>query len=116
MAARYSNAFACLILSSALAAPLPASAQPTPRDLTGTVTNGHHEPIAGAIVEVHDEATDSVISYITPRTGRYTFHRLSSNDDYTVSATYRGARSKTRRLSKFDSRPKRAIALVIKSP
>lgn len=116
MFVRQSRTFAGLILCSALTAPLQAPAQPTPRNLTGTVTDRHHEPLAGAVVEVHDEATDSVISYITPRTGRYFFQRLSSNDDYTVSASYRGARSKTHRLSKFDSKSMRTIALVIGTP
>jgi hypothetical protein len=80
------------------------------------VTDPHHEPIAGAIVQVHNEATDAVTSYITKRSGRYSFQRLSSQDDYTVFATYRGARSKTRFLSKFDSTTRRYIPLVIKAP
>ena len=93
-----------------------AVAQPTPRDLTGTVTDRHHEPLAGAVVQVHDENTDSVISYITPRTGRYSFKRLSSDDDYTVVAIYRGYRSKSHNLSKFDSKTNPEIRLVIKMP
>jgi len=103
------------VLCIAFTAAISTAAQPTPRNLTGTVTDRHHEPLAGAIVQVHDEATDAVISYITPRTGRYTFLRLSSDDDYTVFATYRGMHSKTRRLSKFDSNATREIRLVIKS-
>ena len=104
-----------LILGAALFVAISASAQPTPRNLTGTVTDRHREPLSGAIVQIHDEATDAVISYITPRTGRYTFLRLSSEDDYTVFATYRGLHSKTRRLSKFDSQTTRDIRLVIRS-
>ena len=93
-----------------------ALAQPEPRTLTGTVTDRHREPLAGAVVQVHDENTGTVISYITSRSGRYTFQRLSGDDNYTVFATYRGVRSKTRFLSKFDSNPQRYIRLVIKSP
>ena len=104
---------ASLALGSALAAALPASAQPAPRDLAGTVTDSHHEPLAGAVVEVHDENTDTVASYITKRSGHYVFLRLSSDDDYTVFATYRGQRSRTLHLSKFDSKPVRNLSLVI---
>ena len=113
---RHSRVLACLALCSAVAVAIPASAQPTHRDLVGTVTDRHHEPIAGAVVQVHDENTGTVISYITSRSGRYTFQRLSGDDNYTVFATYRGVRSKTRFLSKFDSNPQRYIRLVIKSP
>ena len=91
-----------------------ALAQPEQRILTGTVTDRHREPLAGAVVQVHDEITQTVVSYITNRSGRYTFQHLSSDDDYTVFATYQDQRSKTRRLSKFDSRPYRTIRLVIK--
>jgi hypothetical protein len=74
----------------------------------------HHEPLAGAIVQVHSENTLNVMSYITDRNGSYIFRHLSSEDDYEVFATYRGSRSKRRRLSKFDSKPNRQFKLIIK--
>ena len=90
------------------------SAQPTERTVSGTVMDRNHEPLAGAIVQVHSENTLNVMSYITDRSGSYIFRHLSSEDDYEVFATYRGSRSKQRRLSKFDSKPDRQFKLVIK--
>ena len=92
----------------------PIVAQQPDRTLTGTVTDPHHEPLAGAIVQVHSETTLMVISYITGRNGEYVFKHLSPDDDYNVFATYRGYRLKARRLSKFDSRSNRDFHLVIR--
>ena len=86
------------------------------RTLRGTVTDRHHEPLAGAIVQVHSETNLTVISYITDRNGQYIFKHLSPDDDYNVFATYRGFRSKARRLSKFDSKTDREFRLVIRLP
>jgi len=91
-------------------------AQQPGRTLTGTVTDRHREPLAGAIVQVHSETTLSVVSYITGRNGEYVFKHLSPDDDYNVFATYRGYRSKARRLSKFDSKPDREFRLVVRLP
>lgn len=90
------------------------AAQQPERTLTGTVTDRHREPLAGAIVQVHSETTLSVVSYITGRNGEYVFKHLSPDDDYNVFATYRGFRSKARRLSKFDAKSDREFRLVIR--
>ncbi len=87
--------------------------QHTQRDLTGTVTDRHHEPLKGAVVEVHDEATDAIVSYITDRSGRYSFKRLDGETDYRVWATYRGQRSQVRKLSQFDTKKVKTLDLVI---
>jgi hypothetical protein len=93
-----------------------ASAQQMGRTVSGRVTDRHHEPLAGAVVQVHSETTLSVVSYITGRDGNYIFKHLSPDDDYNVFAVYRGYRSKARRLSKFDSKTDRVYRLVIKLP
>jgi hypothetical protein len=94
--------------------PAGIQAQETIRHLTGTVTDASHEPLAGAVVQLHDDTTGSVISYITNRTGRYIFPRFSGQDDFHVSAKFRGRESRSKSLSKFDAKPNRNIALVIK--
>jgi hypothetical protein len=86
----------------------------TYRTLTGTVTDPQKEPLAGAVVQVHDDATNSVVSFITTRTGRYTFKRLNGNESYTVTANYKGHKSKAHNLSIFDSKPNRNITLIVK--
>lgn len=81
--------------------------------MSGTVTDRHREPLNGAVVMVHDENTLSVVSYITGRDGQYVFKHLSTEDNYEVFATYRGVRSRPRKLGKFDSRTDRQFRLVI---
>ena len=88
--------------------------QPTFRNLTGTVQDRHHEPLKGAVVEIENEDTKSVISYITDRSGRYSFRRLQGEADYRVWFTYRGQRSEVRELSQFNDHPNATINLVIK--
>ena len=73
------------------------------RTLTGDVTDRSKEPLRGAIVEVQNESTLAVVSYITDAKGNFSFKRLNGETDYKVWATYRGKRSKTRELSHFDS-------------
>ncbi len=84
------------------------------RDLEGTVRDRHHEPLKGAVVQVEDQNTHGVLSYITDQSGRYSFKRLQSDTDYSVWSTYRGRRSKTKTLSLFDVRVAKKIDLVVK--
>jgi len=83
------------------------------RDLSGIVTDGHHEPLRGAIVQAHSEAVGTVVSYITDRSGRYSFKRLEGNLDYTVWATWNGKRSSVKKLSLFDSSTAKVIDLEV---
>ena len=84
------------------------------RTLKGKVTDRHHEPLRGAIVQVENEQTGAVASYITDRQGSYSFKHLSQNDDYKVWATYRSQRSGSREITHFDSKPEKVIGLTIK--
>jgi len=84
------------------------------RDLQGTVRDRHQEPLKGAVVQVENQNTHSVLSYVTDQSGRYSFMRLQSDTDYSVCATYRGRRSKTKTLSLFDVRLAKKIDLVVK--
>jgi hypothetical protein len=89
--------------------------QSTLRNLTGTVQDRHHEPLNGAVVEIENENTKGVISYITDRSGRYSFKRIQGEVDYRVWFTYRGQRSGVRELSQFDDHQNATINLVVKS-
>ncbi len=88
-------------------------AQPTYRNLQGTVRDRHHEPLRGAVVEIENQNTHSVTSYITDESGRYSFKRLQSDTDYSVWSTYRGQHSKTKTLSLFDTRTTKRIDLIV---
>ena len=98
-----------------LLAATPLFGQPTLRNLTGTVQDRHHEPLNGAVVEIENENTKGVISYITNRSGRYSFKRIQGEVDYRIWFTYRGRRSKVRELSQFDDHQNATINLTVKS-
>ena len=95
---------------------VPLRAQHLTRNLTGTVTDRQHEPLRGAVVEVHSEATGTIVSYITTETGEYSFKRLEGDLDYTVWATWRGRRSGTKKLSLFDISKAKVINLEVSEP
>lgn len=105
---------AATLAAALLAASPAASAQDQLRRLTGTVTDPQHEPLAGAVVQLHDDTTNSVVSYITDRTGSYRFSRVSPQDDFHIWAKFRGHTSRRKSISKFNSKPNRTILLVIK--
>jgi len=88
--------------------------QMTPRSLTGTVVDGAHEPLRGAVVQVENVKTESVVTLLTDRAGHFSFKRLVSGTDYKYFATYRGHRSKTRRLGMFDSKADETVSLTVK--
>ena len=83
------------------------------RTVTGTVTDGGREPIRGAVVQI--EAADTLViqSYETNETGTYHFRNLRSDCDYTLWATYRGNRSKTYGMGKFDHALDREIPITV---
>jgi hypothetical protein len=83
------------------------------RSLQGIVTDQHRVPLKGAVVQVRNEETSGVVSYITGVDGRYSFKRLEGDTDYRVRATDHGHRSKGRNLSIFDSNKVKTINLVI---
>ncbi len=89
-------------------------AQHTVRTVRGVVTDGSHEPLKGAVVQVENDETKSVRSYITDSHGAYTFARLDGDADYRVFARFRGKESKSRTVSGFDTHPVRIINLVIR--
>lgn len=88
---------------------------PTQRSLSGTITASGHEPVRGAVVEVRNVATNVVVTYITDTTGKYNFKRLDGNVDYEVWVLFRGNRSTTRSVSKFDSHMVKVIDFTVRT-
>ena len=89
-------------------------AQSATRDITGIVTDQHGEPLRRAVVQIDDEETKVVFSYITDRGGKFTFKRVNGSDDYRIWATRKGHRSKATHLSPFDNHQSRAITLIVR--
>jgi hypothetical protein len=54
----------------------------TTRNLSGTVTDGHNESLKGAVIQAENDATTSVISFITSGDGHHSFKRLDREPDY----------------------------------
>lgn len=111
----------CYWLSARLALGLllcahPLSAQTAPHTLSGVVTDAHHEPLRGAVVTLENEVTESVVTYLTDRSGAYVFKHVNDATDYRFWATYRGTRSRTKHISQFSSKVSPTVNLVIKLP
>jgi hypothetical protein len=89
--------------------------QPTVRNLSGIVTDGSHEPVRGAVVELRDDKTNEVVTYLTEINGRYNFKRLDGGTDYEVWVLFRGHRSPTHSISKFDSHMQKVINFKVRT-
>ena len=83
------------------------------RSVSGSVTDGGKEPLRGAVVQIEAEDTLVIQSYVTDERGTYHFRNLRPDADYRVWATFRGQRSKTQEMSKFDHKLDREISLSI---
>ncbi len=104
-----SIAFAILLLATLA----PLGAQPSTRTVEGVVLDQHSHPVAHAAVQIENEWTLQIRSYITQADGKYHFAGLNGDDDYQITAQYDGVRSHVRKLSKFDSREEPKLDLTI---
>jgi hypothetical protein len=85
------------------------------RTLSGVVTDGGHEPIRGAVVELRDDRNNEVVTYLTDTNGHYSFKRMDSGADYEVWVLFRGHRSPTHSISKFDSHLQKVIDFKVRT-
>jgi hypothetical protein len=112
-------ASAVCALAFAFLRTMPARAQmptsPTERTLSGRVTGAGNEPIRGAVVELRNERSSQIVTYITDATGAYTFKRLDGNTDYDVWVLFRGHPSPTRTISKFDDHMAKVIDFTVRT-
>ena len=77
---------------------------PNGRILQGVITNEAGEAIEGAVVTIRNVKTEKIRSFITQKTGAYRFDALSMDVDYDLLASFKGAKSEPRKLSRFDGR------------
>lgn len=96
-----------------LAASVPSLAQSGLRDVTGIVTDKRGNSLPGAVVQLENSVTLTVMSYITGKDGRYHFNGTSGDVDYKLRARYRKFWSAQKSLSKLNSSPHPRIDLVI---
>jgi hypothetical protein len=107
--------FAVMLAGGAMMLPAQIGKQAM-RGVSGTVTDGHREPLKGAVVQVQNEGTNAVLTYVTGGDGHYEFKRLDAGTDYTVWAKYRSGESKKHFLSKFDSKAEKSLDLAVSLP
>jgi hypothetical protein len=86
------------------------------RTLRGTVTDQDARPIPHAAVQIENERTLEVRSYISEAHGEFHFAELSPDVDYDLSAEFDGIRSPKKTLSQFDERRDPTMTLVIRLP
>jgi hypothetical protein len=83
------------------------------RSVHGTVRDQDGHLLVGAAVQIQNDSTLEMRSYITQADGAYHFEGLSRNDTYQLQALYHGILGPDKHLSKFDSRTKNAVDLKI---
>ena len=105
---RFDSGLAAFLLLSASA----GLTQQT-RALNGRVKDEQKHVLVGAVVQLQSNAIFWIRSFITERDGQYHFEELSSNVTYRVRAAYKGTLSRTRKLTRFDSRSPATIDLRI---
>src|SRR5580698_9610676 len=76
----------------------------TLRSVQGTVVDKEDKPVVGAIVQLKDDRTLQMRSYITKADGEYHFSSLKIDDDYEVEARNNHFTSGPKKISIFDNR------------
>jgi Carboxypeptidase regulatory-like domain len=88
-------------------------AQELTRTLSGTVRDQNGNPVKGAVVEVEDQLTLRVRSFITQEDGACHFALLTTYTDYRVKARFKGQRSREKKITMFDSSKHPVINLTV---
>jgi Carboxypeptidase regulatory-like domain len=84
------------------------------RTVQGVVADQHDNRLDHAVVQLDVPATLAIRSCITQSDGAFHFTGLRRDIDYDLRADFDGVRSKTERISKFDSREKVDVWLRIR--
>jgi len=110
----YIIAIAALVLGSQTGLAQKAKPDPT-RTVEGVVTGADGASVAGAVVYLKNTKSLTIVSFITQDKGQYVFHGLSPDIDYELYATSKGATSKTKKLSSFDTKKTESIDLKLEN-
>jgi hypothetical protein len=102
-----------LVFLTALLIPIPGHAQFKERDVSGVVTDARGNALPNVAVELENTRNLTVRSYVTGQDGRYYFHGLNDDIDFTLKAKYRNFWSKPKTLSRLNSELHPEVNLVI---
>jgi hypothetical protein len=74
------------------------------RVVRGQVLDENEKAVATAVVHLENTATKKRAGVATNSEGRYQFNDVDMKSDYEVYAEYQGQKSRTRKVSQFDTR------------
>jgi hypothetical protein len=83
------------------------------RSVHGIVRDRSGQPLAGSVVQIEDQVTLNVRSYIVQNDGKYHFILLRPDIEYTLRARYRNVRGAKKTLTIFDSRKDAEVTLTV---
>ena len=92
---------------------MPCSSESDWTLVTGIVTDKRGNELPQAVVQLEDQSTLFVRSYITDADGRYHFSGINPETDYTLKARYGKHWSKPHLVSRFDSPKHHNVHLII---
>jgi hypothetical protein len=94
----------------------PVNRGPIQRVADGKVVGKSDAPVVGAIVYLKDSKSLAVKTFITDDSGHFHFGNLGQNVDYELWAESEGSRSKSKRISSFDSKNNYDFTLKVDMP
>jgi protocatechuate 3,4-dioxygenase beta subunit len=105
-----------LLLAALLANALLVTAQPASKRLIlGQVLDPKGKAVASAIVYLKNSTTKEQLTVVTNKDGRYQFTALDMKEDYEIYAESGELKSRTRKVSQFDTRDRIVINLNLQA-
>jgi hypothetical protein len=86
------------------------------RMVQGIVNDAQDKFVNGAVVQLKDQRSQQVRSFITQQEGKYHFSGLKVDNDYLLKADFSGMTSGWKTLSVFDTRKEPIINLKLDKP
>jgi len=107
-------ALAAVLASAVWSAPPQKKGSDQSRSVQGVVRGLDGKLVGGAVVQLKNEKTLQIRSFISREDGTYYFHGLSPDVDYELTARTTEEASSAKTLSSFDSRKDAVINLELK--
>ncbi len=86
---------------------------PNGRTVQGIITDDSGNFLEGAVVTLTNLKTSKGRSFIAKKDGAYRFDSLSMDVDYDLIASYKGGKSETKKVSRFDARKQAVRNLTV---
>jgi Carboxypeptidase regulatory-like domain len=109
---KYAPGFAAVVLLLAAGATAQNAKYKT---IDGKVLGNGDAPLPSAIIYLQDSRSNNIRTFISTQDGSYRFGQIAPDQDYTLWAKYKDAKSPTKTISAYDSRQQLTIDLHIKA-